>query len=374
EFAPEAHEGDPAVFQARAAALPALPPSPVQKADIVVWLNESTFDPRNYHLPGARLPHLRMMDAAPTTRARDHLRVHTYGGKTWLSEFSLLTGLVPDDFGARRNLVFNSVTPNTTSNLVRALKADGYKTVVLMPTFKRFYGAGRTYLGTGFDQVLTLRDFPEYDNVPGDEWDIADSDRLAQAAQTIVERHRAGPDGAQPLLLYLLSIKEHAPYSKKTPIDYALQRVPIKESLQHKLSDYLGKLVKLDNALLALQQALFRNGERPVVFAWFGDHQAYFEEDAPPYTYDLPKPDYLTQFQLRTNFNAPATATGDYFDIAFLPSLLIDYAGARPDDYFAGLSAMRRLCGGLMDECADKALVQSYKAWVFSPGLGLFAQ
>ena len=222
EYEPPAHAGDPSVFLARKSALAGPPPFASEPTDVVVWLNESTFDPRNYKLPGAKLPKLPMFDRTPRTRAMGAMRTHTFGGKTWLSEFSMLTGLVPDDFGALRNLVFTTVGPNTHSNMFRLFKASDYKTVVLMPTFKRFYGAGRTYVGMGVDEVLTLRDFREYDALPGDAWDIADTDRMAEAAINLIKRHRGGPEAAKPLFLYLLSVKEHAPYSRKTKVLYNL--------------------------------------------------------------------------------------------------------------------------------------------------------
>jgi len=101
-------------FERAARALsPASAPSAATtvRPDVVVWLNESTLDPRQYRLDGTALPALPMFDKSPYTRAAGLLRVHTFGGRTWLSEFSMLTGLVPADFGPRSTLGFNSVAP-----------------------------------------------------------------------------------------------------------------------------------------------------------------------------------------------------------------------------------------------------------------------
>ena len=372
EYEPPAHAGDPSVFLARKSALAGPPPFASEPTDVVVWLNESTFDPRNYKLPGAKLPKLPMFDRTPRTRAMGAMRTHTFGGKTWLSEFSMLTGLVPDDFGALRNLVFTTVGPNTHSNMFRLFKANDYKTVVLMPTFKRFYGAGRTYVGMGVDEVLTLRDFREYDTLPGDAWDIADTDRMAEAAINLIKRHRGGPEAAKPLFLYLLSVKEHAPYSRKTKVLYNLDHSGLTKSMAGRMTDYIGRLRTLDAAVKSMDDYLGTQGSRHSLFAYFGDHQAYFDEPSPPYRDTLPDPDHVTQFQIRANFAAPPTPREPLLDIAFVPSLVVDFAGVRKDDYFSALTAMRQLCGGLLDECADEALLQSYKAYVFSPELNLF--
>ena len=368
------HAGDPSIFIARRGQLPVVSPNEApQTPDIVLWLNESTFDVRNFKLPGARLPKLAMFDPSPQTRASGLLRTHTFGGKTWLSEFSVLTGLVPDDFGARRSLVFTTIGPKTETNLFKLLKAQGYRTVVLMPTFKRFYGAGRTYETMGADTVLTLRDFREYDRFPGDEWDIAETDRMGAAAQKIIREHRAGPNGAQPLFVYLLSVKEHAPYSKFTRIQYNLDKTGIPKNLAARLTDYIGRLVTLDQAIADMDEFLFEKGARPAVFAWFGDHQAYYEQDSPPYRFDFPEPKNVTQFQVRSNRVVPKIPKMKLMDIAFMPSLVTDIGGVAKDEYFSGLSAMRQLCDGALDDCADKALVDSYKAQAFSREVGLFS-
>jgi len=370
EFAEPLPGGDPAPFLAAAAALPPAAAPAENKPDVVIWLNESTLDPAQYRLDGARLPKLALFRRDARTRAAGQLRVHTFGGKTWLSEFSLLTGLVPEDFGGRRTTVFNSVAPKLRSNLVARFEANGYDSVVLMPTPRAFYGAARTYAGLGFDRILTLRDFPEYDGVRGDEWDIADSERLGEAAAKLLREHRR-QQPERPLFLYLLSIKEHAPYSRRTPPRFRLAHTGLPKSLASKLTDYVGRLQRLDTGLQILEKEL-TSGPRPALWAWFGDHQAYFEEHSPPYRTKLPDPDLLTQYQLRAHGLPPLGESPALLDIALLPSLIADQAGLEPDAYFDAQSAMRRLCDGRLQDCPDAALLASYKAHVFSPELALF--
>lgn len=373
EFDPPSHAGDPTPFLQREAALPPLAEPPLARLpDILLWLHESTFDPRQFKLPGARLPKLAMFDPAANTKALGPLRVHTFGGKTWLSEFSVLTGLVPDDFGAQRTLVFNSVGPDTRSNLFRLLKANGYRSVVLMPTFKRFYGAGITYEGMGADQILTLRDFPEYDQYKGDEWDIAETPRMAEAALKIVRAHRAGPNAAQPLFLYFLSVKEHAPYDKHTRIGFRLDKTGIAKQLAGRLTDYVQRLQTLDAAVATIDKALLAKNAAPTLFAWFGDHQAYYEHESPPYRFTFTEPKHVTQFQVRANYAVDRQPNVPLTDIALLPGLITDLAGVDRDQYFQTQSAMRRLCHGALADCEDKALLDSYKARLFGREVGLF--
>ena len=363
---------DPQYFVARMrhdASLPAARPQR-RLPDIVVWLNESTFDPRQYRLPQASLPRLRHVRAQRRSVAGGPLRVHTFGGKTWLSEFSMLTGLVPDDFGMGRNLVFETVPPRITSNLVRLLKAQGYHTMALMPTPKRFYGAGESYAALGVDQVLTLRDFREYDHLPGDEWQLADSVRMGEAALSLVQRFHAAAPPDKPLFLYLLSVKEHAPYAAQGRVAYGLDQAGLTPTLARRLSDYVARLKRLDYAVTALEGTLARQ-PRPTLFCWFGDHQPYFGEQAPAYRSSTPFPETLTQFQVTANFPVRRETPGTLTDIAFLPSLLVDLSGVRRDRLFAAMSNMRRLCAGRLEDCPDAELVRSYKGYLYGPQVSL---
>ncbi|PTU32939.1 sulfatase-like hydrolase/transferase [Stenotrophobium rhamnosiphilum] len=373
EFEPPQHTEDPTLFVTKKDLLTPLRPTATALPDIVIWLNESTFNPQNFRLPNARLPRMEMFEENDRTRASGLMRTHTFGGKTWLSEFSMLTGMLPDDFGARRSLVFNTVSPKLNSTLVSLLKANGYATVVLMPTPKRFYGAARTYAALGFDRILTLRDFPEYDKIKGDEWDIADSDRLSDAARKLITEHRKGADGSKPIFVYMLSVHEHAPYSDKTKIEYNLGRSGLSQKLAAKFTHYVNKLRTLNVGVTAMDKYLAAS-ERPMLFTYFGDHQAYYEDDSPPYRFKFTRPENITQFQIRTNYGSHMLPRLPLTDIALVPSLVADFAGVKQDKYFEALSAIRRLCEGKLDDCEDQALVKSYKGYIFSEGLGEFRQ
>ena len=66
--------------------------------DVVVLLQESTTNPLFFKgLDASTLPDMSMFDS-PTATVQGPLRVHTYGGATWKSEFSMWTGLSCDDF------------------------------------------------------------------------------------------------------------------------------------------------------------------------------------------------------------------------------------------------------------------------------------
>jgi hypothetical protein len=45
--------------------------------------------------------------------------------------------------------------------------------------------------------------------------------------------------------------------------------------------------------------------------------------------------------------------------------MVLQAAGLPLDPYFAAQKALRERCDGRYDDCADKALLASYHAWIF---------
>ena len=126
EFIPPPAPGDSTGFQRAAQQLPPRIEAPVApRPDVLVWLHESTLNPAQYRLDGAQLPVLCICSRTENTRASRRVLVHTYAGRTCLSECSVRTGLAPADFGLRRNLVFNSVAPEVSNTVVHRFEAAG---------------------------------------------------------------------------------------------------------------------------------------------------------------------------------------------------------------------------------------------------------
>jgi hypothetical protein len=331
------------------------------RPDIVVWLNESTVDPRMFKLPGTHLPRLRMFEDGPRTVASGALRV-----RAPVRSAAEPVALAPasEEFGAGRSLVFEPLPSRISSSLVRMLKAQGYHTMALLPAARRYYGAD-SYAALGVDQVVTLRDFPEYDAIAGDEWDLADSPRLAEAALSLIQRFHAAAGPGHPLFLYLASTKEHGPYSEDQHAGYDLGRAGLGVPMARRLSDYIGRLRLLDIAVTTLEQTLARQSW-PTLFCWFGDHPPDLGAPA-PYRDDVPFAGRVTQYQVTANFPVHGERDGGLTDLSFLPSVLVDLAGVPRDRPFAAMSTLRRACEGRLDDCADVGLVRSYQAWFRVP-------
>ena len=359
KYRPPTVVGDSRLFLERAAQLPVRAPRlPARPPDIVVWLQESATDPRIFDVTGAQLPALAMHEPDERTRESGWLRVPTWGGSTWLSEFALLTGLTHKDFGAAGQGVFYTVTPHLRYSLPRLLQSHGYRCIVLFPVEKTFYNAESAYKDLGFDEILTPLDFPEWGNKSLVTSIVEDRD-LFDYALKILSRSRT-----QPVFLYMLSMIQHGPYDASHEPRFGLDRSNLTRATAGRLSDWLGRMEKLSVDTLAFDKALQATG-RDLLLSYFGDHQPNLEGQV-ALTGGLDEARFLTRFSIRGP-GAPAvnSAADQVLDVRFLGSLLLDHAGIPGDEFFAASAVMRQLCGGTMLGCEDPALAESYRAFVF---------
>jgi phosphoglycerol transferase MdoB-like AlkP superfamily enzyme len=358
-YEPPRVEGDSALFRSRAARLNASNgTSDVRHADLVVWLQESTMDLRLFDIAGADLPVLRMHQADDTTREAGGLRVHCWGGSTWLTEFAVLTGLSHDDFGAAGNGVFYTVTPNLRFSLPKTLRQSGYETVVLTGAPKAFYNAGRAYYDLGFEDVLNPLDFPAWGNRSVERELIGDAE-LGRYALDILRRPRT-----RPLFLFVLSVMQHGPYDPRYPIAHGLGQSRLDHRTAACLSHYVSQMEATSDALMKFSQQLL-GSPRPTVLAYFGDHQPNLGGRI-EYLPEVSNARYLTSYSIKTNFEPkPIESSSSVLDVSYLAAVLLEFAGVRANEFFAANRAMRLLCRGRLADCADNELLRSYKAYLF---------
>ena len=347
-------------FTARAAlSSSASEPGPSVHPDIVMLLQESTTDPLLYRVPRpALLPHLAMFEQDAHVKAHTLMRVQTFGGGTWLSEFAALTGLRSDDFGSLKSAVFYSVIDHVSDSLFRQMKANGYYTVVLTPFNKSAYNAGHAYHMMGVDKIIQPQELGYPGKMSDNLWHISTADML-KYVKVIMSR-----ETKKPLFIYALTMYEHGPYDAGHQDDYQLGAVMDKTGSAGKFSHYVQKIKTSDTALAAFFQYVDARA-RPTLFLYFGDHQPGIDWTN-GYTTSLQDPRHLTQFSLRDNANpSPVSDLGPVTDIAFLGGILLERGRLTVSPYWQANIAMRHLCQGRMDDCEDKLLLNSYRHYIY---------
>jgi hypothetical protein len=336
---------------------------PGVRADIMLILEESTFDPTLIlQCPKAFCDNAMLHPLGSALRTQQGpLLVHTTGGGTWLAEFAVMSGLDWRVFGRGGAFAPVSLAPRLRIALPQYLRSLGYRTVAVYPTSGDFLSARAAYAHYGFDEFYDIKDL----RLP-DEWGDTHDSMVFDKALSLAERQ----DDPRPVFVFVLTIRNHGPHGPpktKVPASFA----PASLATNEELGDFLARMRDSSNDLVALSNRWLRS-ERPHVLAWFGDHQPEAAWEFTQHTEKLdpkriannvPKEQltYVTHYQFSSNYGERAQILErDASDIAFLNANLLAFAGLPLD---AGSSVARSIapeCRGLMFDCPDRALIADY--------------
>jgi hypothetical protein len=338
-------------------------------ADIVVFLQESQFDPAAIAGCPATLCALDAFEARDDTVARGPLQVHTFGGGTWKSEFAFQTGVPHDAFGPAGQFAPFNIAPGTRRSFARSLKAAGYRTVAVYPTRGGMMNGRAAYAGYGFDAFYEASEV----GLPGG-YDTPDA-LVHEAARQVLARERRHD---QPIFLFVLTIFNHAEHGvqmDRVPAGLVADASLAFRSHDEALSvaDYAWRSRAFERASDATRSAVLGT-RRPAVFAWFGDHQPPFANavglrqrirSIPTATGTVPAR-YQTWYDVTSNRpRAAGERPPRAIDLVFLPGLLAQAAGVPLDDWLAANVSAREQCGGLLESCRTPGVHAAYLSYLW---------
>lgn len=337
------------------------------RPDIVVVLEESTFDPST--LPACDIPQCQnhsLVQPNAWTKASGPMISHVFGGGTALSEFDVLTGLNYGIFGLAGGYAPWSLAPRMRDSLPMQLRRLGYKTIAVYTVDGGYMNAREAYDDYGFDA------FYDAPSLGLKSWGSTDDEMFA-AARRVYERSRTKSN--KPIFLMLKTIEQHGPHNNhplaSLPAPYNEGLFPnLSPAAQLNLSNYLARMDASDKAMEGLEK-YFLDRSHPTIVMSFGDHKPNFSgvmnelKITPPDGYNG-DPKYITYFKLDANFNTPKLPHFPATDIVYLPGLLLEAGSLPADKYFAATEHLSTVCDGLSAECADKPVLYSYYAWLFS--------
>ncbi len=283
--------------------------------DLFFILQESTFHPKLLR-PGFEAKHL-FAESQSQNGLTGPLRVHTFAGGTWRTEFSLATQMRPQEFGGDGLYVFHQLEGRIQRSLFTMLKELGYRTYVFYPTPTSFLNARNFYATIGVDE---FHDPTTLGTGDGWDWQIPDS-ALYAAMEKKVSEH----DG--PVAALMLTIKQHGPHKFEDP-----------------MSEYVTDFNASDDAYGAFLKSREATGRRTGVVA-FGDHHPEFTARFLDNKHDW----YFTAYDMRcVNFAcAPSTLVNDQnrgLDMVLLPTAALDSFGFGLDGFSAFELSLYRPC------------------------------
>jgi len=305
-----------------------------QGPNIILILNESTFPPWLHQSTTADAnlkDFFRSIDGS--TRG---LRVETFGGASWRSEFSVLTGIPTGCYGDFGSHVFHWATNKIHETLPIQLKRFGYRTAMIWPVDENFIGSGRFYRSIGIDEIIDRPALGTTEPEPDDFY--------LKAAIDWLSHHEPGP---RPAFLYLSTMWNHSPHDVRAFDDNG-ERWTTKIS-DTEFDEYLRRLRStcVDYANFRAELAR-RFLDREFLIVHFGDHQPTFvsklfeppQEGRSLHSRSHRELFYQTYFVIdAVNFTPVIDARlPETIEAAYLGTVLLEAAGIPPD----GLQGVRR--------------------------------
>jgi hypothetical protein len=328
--------------------LPAVAARTQHYPDIVVIQHESIFDPRTYGLPVE--PGVEAF-LSPADGAYGSLNVDIFGGGSWQSEFSVLTGLSSASFGSNAYYLFKRGVGRFHHSLPNWLTTLGYKTSLASSCRRSFLNYDAFYREIGIGDRIFTDDFPAPFDV--DTFETTHSDAVFLPAAVDAHARRIAEDPA-PRFLSVLTNFNHGPHTRRLVAtgQYKRERAFAWANLSDpSYAEYYARLSETAATWAQLKAGLAaRFPDRPMLIVHYGDHQPVMTRRIEA-KLALPL-DARRQFRtfyaieaLNGAADRLAAGPGRALDIAFLGTVALQAAGLPLDEVFATRASLLEQCG-----------------------------
>ena len=326
----------------------AVPARTLDYPDIIVIQHESIFDPRVFGLPVEPIVEAFL---SPKNGLYGSLNVDIFGGGSWQSEFSLLTGLSSASFGSNAYFLFKRGVGRFHNSLPNSLTALGYRTMLTSSCRRSFLNYDEFYRSIGISERIFTDDFhPPFDV---NRFETTNSDALFLEAALGVHMKRITGDAA-PRFLYALTNFNHGPHNRRlvAPGQFESERAFAAASLPDACyAEYYARLVETAVTWNRLKSELSTGFPgRPTLIVHYGDHQPVMARRIEA-KLKLPidaRRQFRTFYAIETLNDCSdrlISGRGPGLDIAFLGTVALQQAGLPLDEIFATRASLLEHCG-----------------------------
>lgn len=327
--------------------------------NIFVWLEESTFDP--HMLKGCIFDQCNssLFKQSSNKEFENAMRVHTWGGGTWTSEFSFLSGLDHRMFGPWGMAAPVTLAGRLNSSLPKYLSELGYETIAIFPITKAYLYSGSAYRSYGFNQIVDINDEGEDTH----NWDTPDA-KMLKIFEKVIDRQTT----QKPLFVFMLTIYQHGPHQGKAKpfsADYQMQNFKdYNASMNEGLNHYLDRLHLSEVAATEAEHYLSNKfSNQKWIFTHFGDHLPNLGESF--LSNEERQTQYITYFKMKANFKLSV----DHFkeiDLSYLGNYILTAAALPLNAFYAANQALLNSCLGSYLECKNRSVWEAYNNYVFN--------
>ncbi len=297
------------------------------------------------------------------------LRVETYGGASWLTEFSVLAGISTYSFGGMRTFVQSLMQGKVHDTLPQSLARCGYRNSVFYPVPKDFVSNGRFYAATGMPEIF---DFKAQGAKRYNERDKFYYGNLLRHIDSHITSSTA------PTFSFLITSATHLPYQYTYDPEVAVAGGgPGTEPEMHEYLRRLG-MAKMDYDEFRADLARRFPNERFLIVQ-YGDHQPVatrtllgFDSQltAEDVKMEPEHPGYATYYSIDgINYQPPPMPTSDILEVPYLGAVLLNAAGLPMSEAYLERLRLMKVCDGRYFTCRRTGEILGFHRRLIDSGL-----
>ncbi len=341
--------------------------TPHRKPHILMIHQESVVPPS--HFP--KLDYDRSVD--PFFQSHDgklhKMRVETYGGASWLTEFSVLAGVSTHAFGSMRQFVQAFMEGKVRETIPQVLADCGYRNILFYPMMKNFVSNARFYESIGLKEIFDMKDQKAPTTNERDRFYYGN-------ALDEMDRHIKVSD--KPLFTFIQTMSAHWPYDwKMFPDENVKGGGP---GTHPELNEYLRRIsLGAKDYQWLLDELKRRFPAESFVIVNYGDHQPSAtrmllgqkeEIEVEDIKLAAEGPGFITYYSVMTqNFKAPHMFDLSVMDVPYLGLALLDAARLPLPDSYRERKRLMLQCNGRYHTCADEGAVLAFHRRLIDSGL-----
>ncbi len=328
--------------------------------DIIVIQHESIFDPRIFGLPVE--PSVEEF-LSPAEGRHGSLNVDIFGGGSWQSEFSLLTGLSSASFGSNAYYLFKKGAGRFHTSLPTSLASLGYRTTLISSCRRDFLHYDEFYRSIGIGERIFTDDLPPPFDIG--RFEATNSD--ATFLEAVIDAHtRRAVDDPAPRFLYALTSYNHGPHDRRLAAEREARAYAMANCPDAGYAEYYARLAETATIWQRLRSGLALSG-RPTLIVHYGDHQPVLTRRLDDRSGSDARRAFRTFYAIEGLNLAPeliGRGRGAELDIAFLGTVALQAAGLPLDPIFATRVSLLGECGASYFASASQRKRQFHRTLV----------
>jgi phosphoglycerol transferase MdoB-like AlkP superfamily enzyme len=287
------------------------------------------------------------------------LRVEIYGGGSWMSEISLLTGLSINSFGNMGAFLQVFLRGKVKETLPQVFLACGFRNQLFLAMDQTFVSMDRFYKSIGYNQI--------FDSKAQGSINFRERDRF-YFVNALDEIERQLRLQKTPTFTYVETMASHGPYDTEyMPNEDVPGGGP---GTSKEMNEYLRRLAmaKLDFEFL-ISEIKRRFPDQPFLIVRYGDHQPSATRPLLALT-STPDAGKFTFYAVTgVNYIVPPLPQYESLDIPFLGTVMLDAAKIPLPQSYDARKAIMKKCSGRYYGCEYRQDVLAFHGRMIHSGL-----